>query len=104
MQWVVFAIIMLHGLIHFIGPIQAFELGNFEQISNPISKGMGLVWLVAALIMLLTGILFIAGTSWWWIAALFAIALSQIAIIASWQDAKAGTIANVIILAAVIFY
>jgi len=39
---------------------------------------------------------------WWWIFAFIAIVSSQILIISSWQDARFGTIANVIILIATI--
>jgi hypothetical protein len=49
-----------------------------------------------------TLVAFLLKKDWWWIIAVPALVLSQILIIMSWQDAKFGTIANVVILASII--
>ncbi len=38
--------------------------------------------------------------TWWWVLALGAAAISQIAIVTSWSDARAGTIVNVVLVLA----
>ena len=35
---------------------------------------------------------------WWWILSVSGITISQYLIIKSWQDAKYGTVANIIVL------
>lgn len=103
MKWLFLALIVVHGLIHFMGPAKAFGLAELPQLTQPISRGMGVVWLVAGLAMLLAGAAFHWGQRGWWLVAVVAVLLSQMAIVASWTDAKAGTVANVVILAAAIY-
>lgn len=94
--------ILLHGLIHFLGFTKAFNLANIEQLKQFISKPLGIFWLLAGLLFLAVVVLVLLKADWWWILAFIAIAISQILIILSWQDARFGTIANVIILIATI--
>ncbi len=63
---------------------------------------MGMLWLIALLLFLAAGIQLISNHNLWWITALIGIILSQALIILVWQDAKFGTIANIIILLAVV--
>ncbi len=94
--------LLLHGIIHFMGFAKAFHYGNVAQFAKEISKPMGLLWL-------LTGLLFIVSTGLnmmkrdtWPILAMIAVLVSQILIFTVWRDAKFGTIANFIILLAAI--
>ena len=43
MRWVFAVIIAVHGLIHLMGPAEAFGLADLPQLTQPISRGMGLV-------------------------------------------------------------
>lgn len=95
-------ILFVHGLIHLIGFAKAFRLVEIEQLSGPISKSWGWVWLLTALIFLVTFILFILKRDAWLILAIVAVILSQILILTFWSDAKFGTFVNIIILIAVI--
>ncbi|MBG6111925.1 MFS superfamily sulfate permease-like transporter [Flavobacterium sp. CG_9.10] len=52
-------IILMHGLIHFIGFAKAFNYGRITQISNEISKPIGMFWLLTALLLIATAILFL---------------------------------------------
>jgi hypothetical protein len=97
-----FIIILLHGLIHFMGFTKAFGYGNMQQLKIPISKTTGLLWLVIAFLFITAAVLFLQHKQSWWMVALPTAILSQIIITMSWQDAKAGTIANIIILIAAI--
>lgn len=97
-----FVIVLIHGLIHVLGFVKAFNLADVTQLTQNISKPIGTLWLLALIIFIVTAIQLISNHVLWWITALAAVILSQILIILFWQDAKFGTIANVIILIAVI--
>lgn len=95
-------LVLLHGLIHLPGFLKAFRIGEFNQLTQPISRPSGLVWLSATILFLLASLLLLIRVDSWWIPAAAAIALSQIIIIRHWKDAKFGTVANAIILIPVI--
>lgn len=95
-------IITLHGIIHLLGFLKAFQVAEINQLTQNISKPIGILWLVALLLFLAAAIQLIVNYDLWWIAALVAVILSQVLIILFWQDAKLGTIANIIILLSVI--
>ena len=100
MRYFLFFVLLLHGLIHLLGFAKAFSLAPVEQLQLPISKSSGLLWLIASLLLVLTAILQFRASSSWPLWAFGAIAISQILILLAWQDAKWGTIANLIILVA----
>jgi hypothetical protein len=98
---IIFAIfIVLHGLIHVMGFMRAFNLATISQLTQSISKPAGLLWFLTALLFLVVFIVFLINKEWWWMIAAPAILFSELLIIFYWQDAKFGTIPNVIILAA----
>lgn len=97
---VFFIIISLHGLIHFMGFAKAFGYGNMQQLKIPVSKSTGMLWLAVAVLFIVSSILFLQHKNSWWLVAMPATILSQIIIGMSWQDAKAGTFANLLILMA----
>lgn len=101
MRIIFFIIIILHAFIHLLGFLKAFGFANINQLTQQISKPLGVLWMVALLLLILSAILFIAEKDSWWITALAAVILSQVLIILFWQDAKFGTIPNIIILLAV---
>lgn len=95
-------IILLHGLIHFMGFAKAFNYGNITQLSKDISKPLGMVWLATAFLFIVGCILFLLKKDGWVIIGGIALVISQILIFSVWKDAKLGTIANAVILAVVI--
>jgi len=98
-----FALLMLgHGLIHLMGFIKAFDLAELPQLTLNISKPRGIVWLTTAILFCTGVVVFLSRKDWWWMFFAPAILLSQLLIILYWQDAKFGTIANVIALAGTI--
>lgn len=103
MRWVFAGIIAIHGLIHLMGPAEAFGYADLPQLTQPISRGMGLVWLAAAVLTLVTVVALIVWPRGWWMIGALALVLSQAAIFTSWSDAKAGTAANVLLLAGVAY-
>jgi hypothetical protein len=54
--------------------------------------------LLATLLFLAATVLFVAAPAWWWAPAAPALVISEVLIVTSWDDAKFGTVANVIVL------
>ncbi|MBK9257316.1 MAG: hypothetical protein IPM42_17735 [Saprospiraceae bacterium] len=100
MRTALFIILLIHGLIHIIGFTKAFGLYDAKQLTQPISKPIGIIWLMAFLLLFIASVLFIIKNNNWWFFGIIAVVISQILIFNFWQDSKFGTIANVIILLA----
>jgi hypothetical protein len=96
-------IVVFHGIIHLLGVIKGFKLAESDRFSGDISRTEGFFWLIALLLFLLSVILLFANADFWWIIGLPAVIVSQILIIMQWQDAKFGTVANIIILIVLFF-
>jgi presenilin-like A22 family membrane protease len=77
---------------------KAFGYGDMKQLAIPVSKPIGVCWMVAAFMFIVTIVLFLLKKDYWWMIGLVAAIISQFVIILSWNDAKFGTIANVILL------
>ncbi|MEO6357312.1 MAG: DUF6544 family protein [Ferruginibacter sp.] len=98
-----FAFIMLiHGLIHFMGFAKAYSYGSITQISKEISKPSGMLWLLTACLFIVATILLLVKKDAWMFVGLIAAIISQILIFTVWKDAKFGTLANIIILIAAV--
>lgn len=91
-------LLVVHGLIHLLGFAKGLGLAEVGQLQEPIGPLMGVVWLLAAVAFLLSAALLVFAPEVWWMAAVPAVVLSQIAIVTSWSDAKFGTAANLIVL------
>jgi hypothetical protein len=102
-RWVLAAIVVGHGLIHLLGAAKGFRWATVTSLSQPISTMRGVVWLAAAILVTAAGVLLAARSRWWWVIAMPAAVVSQIAIVTSWRDARAGTVANVVLLAAAVY-
>jgi len=100
---IAFAILLLlHGLIHLMGSAKAFGIADMPQLTQPITKPMGIVWLCAALLFFAATAALFAWPARWWLIGAAAIVVSQVAIVSSWTDARVGTIANAVALVGVI--
>jgi hypothetical protein len=97
-KYIFIFITLLNGLIHFMGFAKAFNYANFSQLTKEISKPMGILWFATATLFVLCVVLFLFKKEAWIYFALIAVILSQYLILNNWQDAKFGTIANVMIL------
>ncbi|MEO7588255.1 MAG: DUF6544 family protein [Arachnia sp.] len=103
-RWILVAVLVVHGLIHFLGVAKGFGWASVPQLKEPISAGMAVVWLSGGVLVLAAAALIAAtAPSWWWGVALMAALVSQVAIITSWGDAKVGTVVNVILLVVATF-
>jgi hypothetical protein len=93
-------LLILHGLIHLMGFAKAFGFAELPQLTQPISRPLGALWLLAALVMLASAL---TPARWFWLVGAVAVGLSSVVIISSWQDAKFGMLANAIVLLAVVY-
>ena len=99
MREIIIFLVTLHALIHLIGFVKAFKPGMIKQFKLPISKGNGLLWLVACMLFLTSALLLFNQNDLWWIPAAAATFVSQYLVILVWPDAKFGTLGNAMLLA-----
>lgn len=108
---ILFAIIVfIHGLIHLMGFVKEWKLAPVTQLSGqtllPLTgvgtKIAGALWLLACIGLLWAGVAFLLKKEIWWVVAAIALLLSQALIVLYWQDARAGTVANIILLIGVL--
>jgi len=101
---IVFAIVLVvHGLIHLLGSVKAFGLADLPQLTQPISRFLGALWLLAALLFLAAAAALFSWPRGWWAIGACAIVISIFVIFSSWIDAKFGTIGNLVALIGVVF-
>lgn len=104
MMRVIFAIVVvLHGLIHLMGFAKAFGYAELPQLTQPISRPSGALWLAAALLCLATVAALFLAPRWWWVLGALALVASQSVIVMSWSDAKFGTLLNIVLLVGVLY-
>ena len=97
MKFVFGFVLIIHGLIHLMGFVKAFKIADITQLSQSISKPIGLIWLISCILFLGAALQFLTHKMWFY-AALIAVFISQVLIILNWKDAKYGSIINVIVL------
>jgi hypothetical protein len=95
-------LLLVHGLIHITGFAKAFKLADIPQLTLPIARAAGALWLLAAVLFVVAVVLSVLQNNYWWLLAIPAVVLSQALIIGAWPDAKFGTIINVIAVAGIV--
>jgi len=103
MRYALTFVLVVHGLIHLMGFAKAFGYAALPQLTIPIARPVGLLWLLATLLLLAAAVALWAAPRAFWIVGAAALVVSQGVIVTSWADARFGTLANVIVLAAVIY-
>jgi hypothetical protein len=98
LRYLLLFLLALHGFIHLLGFVKAFAIAPVNQLTAAISKPMGLLWLLAAALILITTYQLIRASEHWFWWAFLAIGLSQVLIVLHWQDAKFGTVPNLVLL------
>ena len=100
-RWFVTIVLTAHSLIHLMGAAKGFGWAKVDQLREPIGALAGVGWVVAGLLVLTTaGMVAVRAPTWWWAVALAAAVASQAMVLTSWGDAKAGTVANAILVLA----
>lgn len=103
MRIVLALMLTVHALIHLMGFAKAFGYAALPQLSIPIARPMGVLWLAATLLLLGAAVALWAAPRSFWAVGAAGLVVSQAAIIASWGDARFGTLANLVVLAAVVY-
>ena len=101
MRWIVAVLLAVHGLIHLMGFAKAFGYAQLPQLTQPISRELGLLWLAAGLLVTASAVMLAAWPRHFWIVGGVALMMSQAVIVSAWRDAWAGTVVNVVLLVAV---
>ncbi len=109
-KWVVVALLVLHGLIHLMGFLKEWRLADIKELTDqtivPLSETMsrllGVAWLVACVLLLAAAVALLLHRDKWWVLTLFGVGLSQLLIVLWWKDARFGTVANILLIAAVL--
>jgi hypothetical protein len=97
MRWVLVAVLLGHGLVHLMGFAKAFGYADLAQLTQPVSRAWGVLWLVAACLVGATAVMFAVGARAYWLVGAGAVVMSQVVILSAWHDAWAGTAANVVL-------
>ena len=110
MRWLLVPLFVFHGLIHLVGvPLVWGGLiagkggATLVPLADLALRVAGGAWLLASLALLLAAFGVAFEQDWWRPVALLAAAVSQVLIVLWWGDARAGTVANVLVLAAVVW-
>ena len=91
-------LLLLHALIHVLGFVKAFGLAELKDFKEPLTKSIGLIWLVTTVNMLGFAIAYYLSLPGLNFFGWFAVILSQTLIFYYWKVAKAGTLGNLIAL------
>ena len=96
-------VVIIHGLIHLMGFAKAFGFAGLPQLTLPIPRSLGLLWLTAGVLVVATAAALLLWPRGWWLLGALALVVSQGVILSSWRDAKAGTFANLVLLVGVLY-
>ena len=95
---IAFAILLLlHGSIHLLGAAKAFGWADLSKLTQSVSQVQGVLWLASALLFTVTATALFVWPRGWWLIGAGAIAVSMLAIVPSWADAKVGASVNGIV-------
>ncbi|HYF02819.1 MAG TPA: DUF6544 family protein [Patescibacteria group bacterium] len=95
-------VLVVHGLIHLLGFVKAFDIEHIGALTQNVTRPLGFLWLLCVLLFVVSALGLYLKSNTWWISAITSIVLSQVLILITWNDAKYGTIANIVILVAAI--
>jgi len=99
-----FALLLVaHGLIHLLGFAKAFHLADLPQLTQPIPRLVGALWLISAIFFLAAAASLLMNVRAWWAIAAAGLVISVVVIGTSWTNAKFGLLPNVVVLVAVVF-
>ena len=91
-------LLLLHFLIHTIGFAKAFHWIESPAGTTTISGAQGFLCLLVSILLILSIIYFNRKNHLWILLSLVVIIISQVVILLNWEDAKYGSIINLVIL------
>lgn len=101
MKYLISAVLVLNGFISFLGFAKAFDLARLHQL-QPITRPLGVLWLATAILFAGAALMRFARSRRWWVPAALGLACSTVVIVAAWNDAKFGLVANAIVAVPVV--
>jgi hypothetical protein len=98
--------LVIHSLIHLMGFAKEWDLaptGRFSgktlfPLSKNVSKIIGILWLLTCILLIAATVAYYSAKDWFWVIAVAGLLISQALIIIYWQNAKWGTLANILVL------
>lgn len=100
MRLTIIILSVIHAFIHLLGFVKGFGIAEIKELSLPISRNWGILWLAAFLLLVAAAVFLLLKFRYWWVLMFGGILLSQLLVIFFWGDARWGTIPNVILLIA----
>jgi len=99
LRYLLFALLLLHGLIHLVGFIS-------PDTGRPIvtDKTPSILWLGCFVLFLMTSILFLLDKGQWLWIAIASVIFSQFMIVSVWDQARFGTLVNALVLIVVLYF
>lgn len=114
-EGLVAAVLVLHGIAHIVGfvapwrlvemtelPYKTTVLGGAIDLGDKGIRVVGVIWLIALIAFIAAAMGLLQGAEWWQTPAFAAIALSTVLTLSEWPRTRAGTLVNVILLAALL--
>jgi hypothetical protein len=95
--------LVVHGAIHLMGVAKAFGWAQLPALTVPISRTVGVGWLVACILFIAAAALVMTRPRAWWGVAALAVVVSTTVIVPSWRDARFGMAANAVALVGIAF-
>lgn len=102
LKWLLATLLLGHGAIHLLGFASAVGWTVDAKLHKAVSPSFGLLWLLAALLLVGAAALRIFDVQRWWALALPGVVTSQVLVIVWWSDAKWGAMPNLLIGASAI--
>lgn len=95
---ILFAVlVILHGALHLPGFLKAYSILPVPSLAGHISKPFGLLWLLAGVLLVVSGLLYGIRSSNWWMPASAGVLLSVFLISTLWLEARWGILPNLVI-------
>lgn len=91
-------LLLLHAILHLLGTVKAFYRDFFPGLSREISRSEGVLWLVCSGLLIMANIYYLLKYPFWPVLAIIGALLSQFLITVNWENAKYGTVLNILIL------
>lgn len=98
MKTLIAVLLLVHAILHLMGFVKSFYTDFLPTLSRKISWSEGALWLSCFFLLVLANIFFLIDFAFWPIFSICGALLSQFLITLNWQDAKYGTILNLLIL------
>lgn len=109
-RWMVGSLLVFHGLIHLLGPVEIWAVADLEELTGQpvidlgqsVTNVLAGAWLLALIVLVGAGIGVLVRRTWWRVWAVVGVVTSQVVIFIWWDDAATGTLPNLLVIAAVV--